>query len=50
MLVTCANLSFEVLNMQTNTMPRPPSDNTFQVAFKIPDSWIAMADQIANQM
>ena len=36
--------------MQTNTMPRPPSDNTFQVAFKIPDSWIAMADQIANQM
>jgi hypothetical protein len=28
-------------------MPRPPSDRTFQVAFKIPKEWIDQADVIA---
>ena len=32
------------------TMPRPQSENTFQVAFKIPQSWIDMADEIAEAM
>jgi hypothetical protein len=31
-------------------MPRPPSENTFQVAFKIPDAWIEKADEIAAKM
>lgn len=30
--------------------PRPLSENTFQVAFKIPDEWVAMADSIARAM
>jgi hypothetical protein len=29
------------------SMPRPPSDRTFQVAFKIPEEWVAMADALA---
>lgn len=32
------------------TMSRPPSENTFQVAFKIPESWLALADEIAASM
>ena len=32
------------------SMPRAPSDNTFQVAFKIPETWVAMADEIAAAM
>ena len=31
-------------------MPRPPSENTFQVTFKIPDEWIKQADAIAEGM
>ncbi|HEY1696179.1 MAG TPA: hypothetical protein VGG39_28625 [Polyangiaceae bacterium] len=31
-------------------MPRPPSENTFQVTFKIPDAWIKMADELAASM
>ena len=42
-------MGFEVLNMQP-TMPRPPSDKTFQVAFKIPDEWVEMADELAKKM
>jgi hypothetical protein len=34
----------------TATMPRAPSENTFQVAFKIPEKWIEMADEIARAM
>jgi hypothetical protein len=41
-------MSFEVIDMQT--MPRPQSDNTFQVAFKIPEEWIKRADEIAALM
>jgi hypothetical protein len=33
-----------------STMPRPPSENTFQVTFKIPDAWIAQADALASAM
>jgi len=32
------------------SMPRPPSDRTFQVAFKIPDDWVELADQLATNM
>jgi hypothetical protein len=32
------------------TMPRPPSENTFQVTFKIPEQWVKMADEIAAAM
>ena len=32
------------------TMPRPPSENTFQVAFKIPEAWLEMADEVAAAM
>jgi hypothetical protein len=32
------------------SMPRPQSENTFQVAFKIPDAWVKMADEIATAM
>ena len=32
------------------TMPRPPSDKTFQVAFKISDEWVEMADDLAKKM
>ena len=32
------------------TMPRPPSENVFQVAFKVPQKWIDMADEIAAAM
>jgi hypothetical protein len=31
-------------------MPRPQSENTFQVAFKIPQQWVEMADEIAAAM
>ena len=31
-------------------MPRPPSENTFQVTFKIPETWIAQADRVAASM
>ena len=31
-------------------MPRAPSENTFQVTFKIPDAWIKQADAIAEAM
>lgn len=31
-------------------MPRPASENTFQVTFKIPDAWVKMADAIAAEM
>jgi hypothetical protein len=48
MIITCANLSLEVFDMQA--MPRPPSENTFQVAFKIPEAWIEKADEIAAKM
>lgn len=34
----------------TSTMPRPQSENTFQVAFKIPEAWVAMADELAAAM
>ena len=30
-------------------MPRQPSDNTFQIAFKIPEGWIELADEIAGR-
>jgi hypothetical protein len=33
-----------------STMPRPPSENTFQVTFKIPDSWVKKADDVASAM
>jgi hypothetical protein len=41
-------LRFEVIDMQT--MPRSPSENTFQVAFKIPEEWVKMADELAGFM
>ncbi|MDB4945881.1 MAG: hypothetical protein JWP97_5415 [Labilithrix sp.] len=31
-------------------MARPPSDNVFQVSFKVPDAWRDMADAIAREM
>lgn len=31
-------------------MPRQKSDNTFQVAFKIPEEWIEDADKIAERL
>jgi hypothetical protein len=31
-------------------MPRAPSDKTFQVAFKIPEAWVTLADEIAATM
>ena len=34
----------------SSTMPRPPSENTFQVTFKIPDAWVAQADEVAAAM
>lgn len=36
--------------MSATPMPRPPSENIFQVAFKIPKQWVAMADEIATAM
>ena len=36
--------------MQSTTMPRPPSDRTFQVAFKIPEAWVKLADELAVAM
>lgn len=33
-----------------HTMPRPPSENRFQVAFKIPDAWTKRADAIAAKL
>ncbi len=33
--------------MNATSMPRPPSDRTFQVAFKIPEEWVAKADALA---
>jgi hypothetical protein len=33
-----------------STMPRPPSDRTFQVAFKIPEEWVSKADEIAAKL
>jgi hypothetical protein len=41
-------MRLEVIDMQT--MPRPASDNTFQVAFKVPETWIDTADKIAALM
>jgi hypothetical protein len=32
------------------TMPRAPSDNVFQVAFKIPQEWVKTADDLAARM
>jgi len=32
------------------TMARPQSDNTFQVAFKIPEAWKNDADAVAEAM
>jgi predicted transcriptional regulator len=32
------------------TMPRPPSENTFQITFKVPDEWIEKADALATAM
>jgi hypothetical protein len=29
-------------------MPRPQSENTFQVAFKIPEEWVKLADDVAE--
>lgn len=29
-------------------MPRSPSDNTYQVALKIPNEWVKMADDVAQ--
>lgn len=48
MFTTCPNVSFTVIDMQT--MARPQSENTFQVAFKIPPEWLKMADEIAAAM
>ena len=31
-------------------MPRPQSDNTTQVAFKVPDEWIERADVLASAL
>ena len=31
-------------------MPRPPSENVFQVAFKIPEAWVELADEVAAAM
>jgi hypothetical protein len=31
-------------------MPRAPSENTFQVTFKIPESWVTRADELAASM
>ena len=36
--------------MNDPTMPRPPSDRTFQVAFKIPETWVEKADAIADKL
>jgi hypothetical protein len=36
--------------MPSTTMPRPASENTFQVAFKIPEEWRDLADEIAAAM
>lgn len=36
--------------MAVTSMPRPQSENTFQVSFKIPEKWVAMADEIALAM
>jgi hypothetical protein len=31
-------------------MPRPQSENTFQVTFKVPEAWIVQADEVAAAM
>jgi hypothetical protein len=49
MFTTCTNLCIEVINMNA-TVPRPPSDNVFQVAFKIPKEWTEVADEIAGRL
>jgi hypothetical protein len=49
MITTFANLRIEVLDMNS-TMPRPPSDRTFQVAFKIPEEWVTKADALAEKL
>jgi len=36
--------------MSDQAMSRPPSDNVFQVAFKIPEEWISRADKLAAAM
>lgn len=36
--------------MQATSMPRPQSENTYQVAFKIPEEWKDLADEIAAAM
>jgi hypothetical protein len=32
------------------SMPRPASENTFQITFKIPQEWIDKADHLASAM
>jgi len=36
--------------MSTSTMPRPQSENTTQIAFKIPDGWLERADVLASAL
>ncbi|MBX3208414.1 MAG: hypothetical protein KF764_25435 [Labilithrix sp.] len=31
-------------------MPRPKSDNTHQIAFKVPEAWLGTADEIAEAL
>lgn len=33
-----------------STMPRPQSENTFQVSFKIPEQWLELADRVAAKL
>jgi len=33
-----------------HAMPRPASENTFQITFKIPQQWIGHADALAASM
>jgi hypothetical protein len=40
---------FEVIDMHP-TMPRPQSENTYQVSFKIPEAWLELADQVAAKL
>lgn len=36
--------------MSNTSMARPPSENTTQVAFKIPDEWIERAEKLAHAL
>jgi hypothetical protein len=31
-------------------MPRPASENTFQITFKVPQEWVELADALAAAM